>query len=250
MRNNIIYIILLSVVIACSSDADESVDETLANASLLLSDFIENEDIQIDNVIACASGSLNPNEIVAYVYPRPGTTDIRYFETETANVPNNDYTLYTQINLPELGLFNGFLRRFVRQTDEEKWVIITFREGGEIHLSNPIRLRHLTRNTIFSQEVGIDQETSTMPRFNWPNLVQQEDAIYFQAITDASDEFLSGTYTFDPTWQYYNLDNVVLNITEETPPDLIVGDGYSITLMGVSEDNWVNFFEQSSFITQ
>jgi len=39
-------------------------------------------------------------------------------------------------------------------------------------------------------------------------------------ITDETNELLSGTYTFETQFQYYLLDNVVLNITEETPQTL------------------------------
>jgi len=59
---------------------------------------------------------------------------------------------------------------------------------------------------------------------------------------------LSGTYTFEQHFSYYVLDNVVLNITEETPPVLETATPYNFTLMGVSEDNWVNLFIQKSFI--
>ena len=52
----------------------------------------------------------------------------------------------------------------------------------------------------------------------------------------------------DPQFQYYNTQNVVLNITRELPPPALVeGADYGITVMGVSEDNWVNFLITHSF---
>ena len=74
-----------------------------------------------------------------------------------------------------------------------------------------------------------------------------DNAIYFQVISDTNDDFLSGTYTFEKSFQYYVLDNVVLNITRETPPQLATTQPYNFTLMGVREDNWVNLFIATSF---
>jgi len=216
MRNRFWYIVVLSVFLGCSTSetTDDIIISETANSVLLLSEYVAGEVVMIDNVIACASGSANPNEIIAYVYPRPEATDIRFFETTTVDDDKNDYSQYSQINVPE----------------EE--------------------LKHLTQNTVFTDAISIDQGVSGMPLFNWPNLATEADAIYFQVITDETNELLSGTYTFETQFQYYLLDNVVLNITEETPPDLIINESYSITLMGVSEDNWVNVFGQTGFITE
>ncbi|MEP0262499.1 hypothetical protein [Dokdonia sp.] len=231
----------LFLLVACGSD------DTVIEQNDTLAALVAQQTIEIDNVIACASGSVNPNEIIAYVYPRPGATDLRYFETENASVDKNDYQNYVQIDLPEENFFNGYLKTFTRQTSQEKWVIISFRESGILHLSNPIRLRHQSQNTNFSMDVAIDQSQIGTPLFKWETIVQPLDAIYFQVVSDVSNELLSGTYTFEPQFRYYELDNVVLNITQETPPDLIDGDTYGFTLMGVSEDNWVNTLLQVNF---
>ena len=244
---NFIYSVLFLVFITCSSD--EASTDAVQEANDTLATLVAQNTIEIDNVIACASGSINPNEIVAYVYPRPGATDIRYFETETVDVDKNDYENYRQIDLEEGDFFNGYLKTFTRQTSVEKWVIISFRESGILHLSNPIRLKHQTQNTLFTDEVTIDQSQSGMPLFMWNTLVQPLDAIYFQVVSDSSNELLSGTYTFEPQFRYYQLDNVVLNVTEETPPDLINNTLYGFTVMGVSEDNWVNTLLQADFVT-
>ncbi|GGG37659.1 hypothetical protein GCM10011344_43130 [Dokdonia pacifica] len=232
---------------SCNSD-----NETIAGQDDdgSLATLVAQNTIEIDNVIACASGSENPNEIIAYVYPRPGASDIRYFETETVTVDKNDYQNYTQVLLPEGDFFNGYLKTFTQQTAVEKWVIISFRESGILHLSNPIRLKHQTQNTHFTDMVSIDQSQTGMPLFNWEPLVQPQDAIYFQVVSDASNELLSGTYTFEPQFRYYQLENVVLNITEETPPELISQTPYGYTVMGVSEDNWVNTLLQAEFVLE
>jgi len=247
IKTNLLYSsVFLFILISCSSD-DTPIIEQESNDSLAT--LVAQNTIEVDNVIACASGSVNPNEIIAYVYPRPGATDLRYFETQTIDVDKNNYQNYYQIELPEDDFFNGYLKTFTRQTTVEKWVIISFRESGILHLSNPIRLKHITQNTSFTNEVTIDQSQAGMPLFNWNSLAQIQDAIYFQVVSDVSNELLSGTYTFEPQFRYYKLDNVVLNITEETPPELINDTTYGFTVMGVSEDNWVNTLLQTSFVT-
>ncbi|SNR94530.1 hypothetical protein [Dokdonia pacifica] len=247
IKTDFLWVCFLVLLMSCNSD-----NETIAGQDDdgSLATLVAQNTIEIDNVIACASGSENPNEIIAYVYPRPGASDIRYFETETVTVDKNDYQNYTQVLLPEGDFFNGYLKTFTQQTAVEKWVIISFRESGILHLSNPIRLKHQTQNTHFTDMVSIDQSQTGMPLFNWEPLVQPQDAIYFQVVSDASNELLSGTYTFEPQFRYYQLENVVLNITEETPPELISQTPYGYTVMGVSEDNWVNTLLQAEFVLE
>ena len=77
-----------------------------------------------------------------------------------------------------------------------------------------------------------------------------ENAAYFQVFTDSESNFLSGTFTTEKTFQYYNTLNVTTNINLEIPPVLILNDEYKFTLMGLNEDNWVNLMIQKSFIAQ
>ena len=242
------YTLIAFLLVACSGDDTNATDS--ATTIETLADLVAQNDIEIDNVIACASGSENPDEIIAYVYPRPGATDLRYFETSNATVDKDDFNEYLQIDLPIEDFFNGYLKTFTRQTVEEKWVIISFRESGILHISNPIRLKHQVANTVFTDQIAVDQTTPGMPLFTWDNLSNDDNAIYFQVVSDQTDELLSGTYTFEEQFQYYVLDNVVLNITEETPPDIISETNYGFTLMGVSEDNWVNVLGQRSFVSE
>ena len=81
-----------------------------------------------------------------------------------------------------------------------------------------------------------------MPKFSWINNQFGDNAIYFQVVSDAQNNLLSGTYTVENEFQYYNTSNVVLNITTEEPPLLSIGALYNFTLMDVSTDNWVNLF--------
>ena len=90
-------------------------------------------------------------------------------------------------------------------------------------------------------------QSSNMPVFTWQDGVFDDTKIYFHVVSNANDDLLSGTYTFEKRFQYYKLDNVVLNITEEIPPILETGEGYDFALLAVSEDNWVNLFSTVPF---
>lgn len=86
-----------------------------------------------------------------------------------------------------------------------------------------------------------------MPLFSWQDGVYTDSVIYFQVVSDVTGDLLSGTYTTAKQFQYYNVDNVVLNITRTTPPILVPDSDYKFTLMAVSEDNWVNLISQLNF---
>lgn len=241
------FIIILSflVLISCSDD-----DLNFNQNSSILSEVMAQQPVELGDVIACASGSDNNNEVIVYLYPRPGVTDLRYFETESISVDNSDFSLYKEVDLPIEDFFNGHLETFTRQTVEERWVIATFLDNGVLSASNPIRLKHQTQNTIFTDEIQVDQTESTMPIFEWDNLADDNNVIYFQVVADAQNNLLSGTYTFEEQFQYYILDNVVLNVTETPPPTLIPQDNYSFTVMGVSLDNWVNVLAMRDFVAE
>ena len=229
-------------LLSCDTEDDQIVDVSLAS-------IVAIHPIEIDNVIACASASEDDqNVIIAYLYPRPRVTDIRYYETKNIEVDKNEYQNYKQVLLEQEDVFNGYLKKMVRITDQEKWVIITFFENDTLQLSNPIRLKHKSKPTEFIDTVGIDDTITENPIFLWEDGVYADSTIYFQVVSDSDNTLLSGTYTTEKKFQYYTIDNVVLNITNQTPPDLIPFSSYNFTLMGVSEDNWVNLLVEKNFM--
>ena len=86
-----------------------------------------------------------------------------------------------------------------------------------------------------------------MPKFVWEDNAVGDNAIYFQVISDDQNNLISGTYTYDNYFQFYDLENVVLNITTQTPQPLTLNQEYNFTLMDVSEDNWVNWVVLKTF---
>lgn len=152
--------------------------------------------------------------------------------------------------MPTEDVFGGYLKRFVRSGSDEVFSIVTFQTPGKFHKSNPIRLKQASKPTEYHMNVMIDDSQSLMPTFTWSDGVIAENAIYFQVLSDESNEFISGTYTFDLWFQYYKLSNVVLNINRNMPQALILQNEYNFSMLAVSLDNWVNLIIEKPFVAQ
>jgi len=231
--------IIAFLILSCSTDALNE-DSTLDNA-------LASKKVVLDNVIACAASNKNNDLISVFFYPRPGAVNVQYFETEDSTFDKNDFDSYVSVEAPIIDVFNGYLKKFEVSVSQEKWVIVAFDEGGKTHLSNPIRLKYKTKPTEYSsQNVSVDVATA-MSEFSWQDGLYDDTEIYFQVVSDAQNNLLSGTYTYEKRYRYYELDNVVLNITKGTPPALDNNASYNFTLLAVSEDNWVNLFSEIEF---
>ncbi len=233
-------LIVALLILGCSTDALQEDVNILENS-------LASKEVVIDNVIACAALNQNNENISVFFYPRPGVTNIQYFETENTDVDKNDLENYSVVIKPLQNVFNGYLQKFEVSASEEKWAIVAFDENGKTHLSNPIRLKQFSKPTEYLPQNLSVAESSSSPIFNWEDGRHDDTKIYFQVISDSQNNLISGTYTFDKTFQFYNLDNVVLNITKGTPNPLAVGSSNNITLMAVSEDNWVNMIAEKQF---
>ncbi|MEO0470026.1 MAG: hypothetical protein AAF206_10435, partial [Bacteroidota bacterium] len=219
----------------------------------------ENEDrVLTDTLIACAAGGQvgfldDPQTPVSIFFlPVEGASEFRYFETPDLSDWDN-FEAYQSVDLALEPVFNGYLMRFKRAaTGGERWGRVTYFTEGKLHICNAIRLKDAAKASEFlPQNVSIDLSQPTEPRFSWEDGQIEENAIYFQVVSDAADNLVSGTYTFDRFFQFYSLDNVVLNIRDVNPPPMLAeGNDYTFTLMGVSEDNWVNLIGQKVFKAQ
>jgi len=241
-------VLSLSLLILLTSCSKEKV--TIAPQNL--QEYLNlNSGLIADEVIACAASDESDNSIsYIFYYPVLTATEIQYFETESVSVDEKDFSLYKQKELLKESVFNGYLERFVRNDVKEVWSIVTYKTNGKLHKSNPIRLKNQTKPTEWTDQVTIDFTQSTNPRFSWQDGAYQDTSIYFQVVTNDSNDLLSGTYTYDSWFQYYVLDNVVLNVTREKAPALEIGNDYNFVMMGVSLDNWVNLVLSKQFIAQ
>lgn len=236
-----LLLLALVLCISCSKDNIETYET--------LNEYVDLNSLNSkDHVIACAASKAdNSNTVFVFFYPVPGATDFKYFETENTDVEKSDLTLYSEVDLSVEPVFNGYLQRFVRNSEQEVWCTVTYKVAGELRMAQPIRLKHQTYETEWSDEVQIAYSENSKPTFSWQDGLIDDNAIYFQVVTNGQNDLLSGTYTYDKSFTYYDVSNVVLNVTREEPPALVLNDDYGFTMMGVSLDNWVNLVIQKDF---
>lgn len=234
------YIWILLVFISCSDNDDIQSEENLAS-------YLSSKVVEHGAVIACAGSDLNSDNILVFYYPENGASNIKLYQLNDVAIDNNNYAEYSRLEINRLPVFNGYLEKVNVTSKNEKWIIVTFELNNEIKVSNPIRTKQIVKSTVWTEDINIDQQQIGMPVFSWIDNQYQDNAIYFQVVSSIDNDLLSGTYTYENQFQYYNTSNVVLNITLETPPILTVGKFYNFTLMDVSEDNWINSVIQKNF---
>ena len=235
----------LLLLVSCAEDNDTTVPRNLQDYI----DITFTDDF--GEVIACAANAAeNTSLTYIFYYPEVGASDIRYYEADSLDVDPNDFTNYRRQNLPIQDVFGGKLQRFSRTGATESWGLVTYVKDGKLHKSNPIRLKNQTKPTGWTDQVAITYPSTLTPKFTWSDFGVTDNVIYFQVVSKVEeDEFLSGTYTEEKTFQYFDPSNVVLNINiPETPEDLVADTEYQFTMMAVSEDNWVNTVIVEPFI--
>ena len=244
MIKQLFFTIVFAILItACSQDNDVQVARSLQ-------EYIdENPDFKSEGVIAYAANAVgNTNLSYIFYYPEEGATDVRYYELTDPALAKNDFSNYRRQSLTSTSVFGGKLARFSRSSDIENWCLVTFVKEGVLHISTPIHLQNTSKSTQYTNDVSINYKTTTEPNFTWLDGAINENNVYFQVITDEEDNFISGTYTEEKFFQFYDTSNVTLNINTIKPEELVEDEVYNFTLMGVSEDNWVNLIIQEQFI--
>ena len=255
---NFWFAIILFSFLACNKETVKLVPDLTDN----LATYVDlNPEFRLvrDSLIACAAGGqsqyLTDSELPISIlfYPEGNATEFHYFETDNINVNPDDLTNYQRVELPDAPLFNGYLHRFKRAAiNENTWCRVSFVKDGNLHISNPIRIKYDDLPTEYNAEVlSIDQQMPLSPNFEWQDGRIDENQIYFQIVLDENDNLISGTYTFEQQFQFYNLSNVVLNVSPTDPiPALESQQKYSFVMLGVSIDSWVNLIVEGEFETQ
>ncbi|TYA74813.1 hypothetical protein [Seonamhaeicola marinus] len=238
-------LLILLLFVSC---VDNDAPGLVVDEELILSNFLENKTYIKDNVIACAaSNDKIPDLINVYFYPEEGAGNFKLYVSGAEN--GNDFSKYGLVESGSQSFLDGTMRQFVTRS-ELKWFVVVYKIENTIHISTPIRSKVFSQPTLYDANVTINQETSGMPKFSWDIESEENNAIFFEVVTTSNSEFLSGTYTHENNFQYYKLNNVVLNVTKGTPPDLILGDTYNFIVMDVSLDNWVNKVIMTSFTAE
>jgi hypothetical protein len=249
------FLVIISLFILFLSACGE--DETPLLNENILSEYIElNGELELSDLIACAGGKAggifnNSTESTSIIYyPENNPSDIRYFET-SGPLDSMDFSQFVAKELSAEPLFNGYLWKFNNEPFEgERLGIVTYIVDDTLHISNPITLKVNDKPTEVNPNLVVVEENGTTPNFTWQDGEIAENAIYFQVISDMENNLISGTYTFDQEFTFYDLDNVVLNITDAlSTPTLLPDQDYKFTMMGVSLDNWVNVLIEKDFRT-
>ena len=251
------FVSFYSLVILCLLFFSCKKDET----PLSLQQYISNNPTltPFNELIACAAGGQSDfledenAPLNMFFYPLPNATDFKYYETQNASDDPNDLSLFFEKEIEDVAVFNGFLRRYpLPPPDQDVWGRVSFMANDTLWYCKPVRYKTLEQPSEYAPELcEVDLSEPLQPNFTWQNGTATDNIIYFQVISDDNNNALSGTYTTERSFQFYNLDNVVLNVTpSNTTPTLESGKTYHFTLMGVSSDNWVNLIMDKSFIAQ
>jgi len=203
-----------------------------------------------DRIVACAASDENTENSRTIVFFKTieNTSNLQVWYSPEYT---QDFSQYTEEQPSDfIDLFKGFMGRILSNR-ESGAIIVSLIEDDKLYYSKPIEILSTVQETILDQTVEVDLENNLMPVFSWENSTIDESSIYFHLITHPlSDQAISGTYSYDNTFQFYKLDNVVFNVTEDENPELIANNLYRITLMHVSDNNWVTRISERTFNTQ
>lgn len=256
MRKIIFITALIFIVASCRDE--KTITENTEDIQSIQSYISKNSDLMLsDNLIACAANSVSglldsstSHNVSIIFLPINFAIDFKYFEMNNDFFPKEDFTNYFEKDTKSFPLFNGFLRRFTQNTfSNDYWSRVTFITNDSLHICNAIRIKQFSKPTIVANDiVNISMTEPNKPLFSWIADTDEENFIYFQVISDDEGNVISATYTYEKHFQFYDLSNVVLNVYDVSPPpELKATARYNFTLMGVSEDNWVNLIAEKSF---
>jgi hypothetical protein len=239
----IVFLLICISICSCSEDTDITVPRNLQ-------EYIDESSNVEEKAIFAYAANAPSNTSLAYIvyYPEEGASDIRYYELSAATLDKTVFANYRRQSLVSTDVYGGKLQRFSRSGSLESWCLVTYVIQGILRISEPIKLNNTSKSTVYSDDVSINYKTTLEPNFSWEDGARNESVIYFQVISDEEEDFISGTYTEDTFFQYYDETNVTLNINTAIPKNLVEDEVYNFTMMGVDEDNWVNIIIEEQFI--
>ena len=216
----------------------------------------ENSQLSTDYLIACAGGNMtsfmgdSENPISIFYYNVDGASDAKLFELRAEGLDPNDFGNYEASNLASTSLFKGRMGQFKSPAiTAEKWFVVCYTTASKLHISDPIVILASSLPTVeISSHIAVTENGIT-PSFDWSNDPTDGNVIYFSLISDSTNNFISGTYTDVKFWQFYDLSQVVLNVTPVENPSLNPNEMYNYLNMGVDEDNWVRSMGTQNFST-
>lgn len=230
-------IFLGSLLFSCTSPSDKNLQEYTSSFEAVK-----------DNLVSCAaSDPSNDNASIVFYKTIAGANNLRFWHSETYSEDLLDYTILDQLVADDL--FNGFMGKYDTSIGNGS-VILSLEKGDTLIYCKPIEILSKDQEALRDNDINIDQSDILNPSFDWPESTIDPSSIYFHLIVDSDDnEAISGTYSYENTFTFYMLDNVVFNVTEKSDPQLFVDKNYEITLMQVSDNNWVTKISTKVFST-
>ena len=239
----IVFLLVLTVLFSCSEDSDSTVPRNLQEY------VADNNNVMEQGVLAfAANADANTALTYIYYYPEDGAVDFRYYELTDNTLEKDNFVNYRRQSLESRPDFGAKLQRFSRTGDSETWCLVTYKKEGILHISNPIKLNNTSKSTKYLDAVVINYRTTIEPNFTWDDTASNNSVKYLQLLTDVEDNFISGTFTENTFFQYYNTDNVTLNLNKEIPKALVADQVYNFSMFGVGADNWVELVIKEQFI--
>lgn len=251
-----VYILLLGFLLySCNNEDDKVITDNSLQSYVLENNSL----LSFNELVACAAGGqkgfLDDDQLTLniFFYPELGAVDYRYYETSDIDVDPLNLNAYKEVKVTSEPIFNGFLRRFaLTKRTKEVWSRVSFIANDTLWYSKAIRIKESIKPTEFAPDLcKVDLLAPLEPVFTWEDGKATDNFVYFHVISDANGNALSGTYTNEKRFQYYHLDNVVFNVTRAGQAiPLEKEKNYTFTLMGVSQDNWVNLIMQKAFTSK
>ncbi|WP_111682239.1 hypothetical protein [Winogradskyella tangerina] len=244
-------IILLAVFIAITSCVkNESVPIVFQNNTFLPED-LENNLYQTDAIFTFAGNDLaNSDHTNIYAVIEEGASDIKFYETDTPNINEQDLYRYLLMEIQPTLISDAKIKTFRHTFLRDEWIIMTYKIEDKIKLSSPIRINNLFRQTDYIEDIVIDQGMSGSANFEWSVQSAENNAFFFEIMKDQNDAVLSLTFTNDSHFQYFDLTNVTLNLSQNVPPNLVQDENYEFTVLDIGLDNWINTVHSRAFIAE
>jgi hypothetical protein len=189
--------------------------------------------------------------ISVFYLPPENSTEYKYFESDKYNINVNDLTTFYEKKLESIAEFSGSFIRFLHPSlDFPRWARISCKKNGQILISNAFMINTMSDSTKYCPGLlAFDFDRPTQPLFSWYNDTIPGTSMYLQLLSGADQEIISGTFTTDHYFQFYDLSNVIRNIHDVTPlPVLTKGQICTFTLMGLGPDYWVEMMSDTTFM--
>lgn len=205
-----------------------------------------------DDLVACAASTLvlsmdfPPVHTMVYYKTVEGQGDIKVWYSEAFS---QDFSKYQEITVNDVRIHNNFMGSALMNLQSGSIIVSTSTEDEFIY-SKPIEILSDEITTVIHTDVEVDLANGLNPFFTWPESTVDSESIYFHLIVDmVNDDAITGTYSYENTFTFYDLNNVVFNVTEKENPELLSNTNYLMQVMHVSDNNYVTKITRAEFTT-